>query len=83
MANLGPRTLLDDESPFRTLPPLAPDATPGQRWRFRRNLVIFVAHREGFSKKMLADVFDLPRSRIAEIIKEISLYENSEAEPLT
>jgi hypothetical protein len=83
MANLGRRPNLDDGSSLRTLPTLSPNATPGQRWRFRRNLVIFVAHREGFSKKMLADVFDLPRSRIAEIIKEISLYEQPEAEPFT
>ena len=51
-------------------PPLLPGASAGKRWRFRRNLVIYVAHRGGLSQRFLADVFDLPRSRIAEIIRE-------------
>jgi hypothetical protein len=49
-------------------PPIRPDATPGQRWRFRRNLVMYAAHRAGFSQRMLADVFDLPRSHVHEIL---------------
>ena len=51
-------------------PPLAPNATNGQRWRFRRNLVIYLASRNGLSHRLLSDVFDLPKSRIAAIIKE-------------
>ena len=51
-------------------PPLPPDASAGKRWRFRRNLVIYVAYRNGLSQRFLADVFDLPRSRIAEIVRE-------------
>jgi len=47
-----------------------PDATPGQRWRYRRNLVICLAHKHGASQRLLADVFDLPHSRIASIVKE-------------
>jgi hypothetical protein len=39
-------------------------------WKFRRNLVIFVAHREGIPQRILADVFDLPKSRVSTIIKE-------------
>lgn len=46
------------------------NATAGKRWRFRRNLVIYVAHRQGLSQRLLADVFDLPRSRIGTIIQE-------------
>jgi len=46
------------------------DATIGQQWRFRRNLVMFVAHRQGLSQRLLADVFDLPRSRVSVILKE-------------
>ena len=56
---------------------LRADATVGMRWRFRRNLVIFVAFKNGFSQRVLSDVFDLPRSRIAAIIKEISVIEDS------
>lgn len=50
---------------------LPPNATPGQRWRFRRNLCIYLLHkRQGLSQRFLADVFDLPSSRIAAIVKE-------------
>jgi hypothetical protein len=56
-------------------PPLPPDASAGRRRRFRRNLVIYVAHRSGFSQRALADVFGLPRSRIAEIIGELRRHE--------
>lgn len=56
---------------------LQPGATVGMRWRFRRNLVIYVAFKNGFSQRALSDVFDLPRSRIASIIKEISVIEES------
>jgi hypothetical protein len=55
-------------------PPVPPDASPGKRWRFRRNLVICVAYRSGLSQRFLADVFDLPRSRIAEIVREFQGY---------
>jgi hypothetical protein len=51
--------------------PLGPCPSPGRRWRFRRDLVIFVAAREGFSQRVLAEVFDLPRSRVAAIIKAV------------
>jgi transposase len=52
--------------------PLPPGSTPGQRWRYRRNRLIYLAHRQGLSQRFIADVFDLPRSRVGEIIKEIS-----------
>jgi len=59
------------------LPALRAGATVGMRWRFRRNLVIYVAFKNGFSQRILSDVFDLPRSRIAAIIKEISVIEDT------
>jgi hypothetical protein len=38
--------------------------------------VIYLAHkRNGLSQRMLSDAFDLPRSRIAAIIKEFEQYE--------
>lgn len=43
----------------------------GQRWKLRRNLVIYIANQHGASQRMLADVFDLPHSRIAAILKEL------------
>jgi len=53
-----------------TPPPLPPNASIGRRWRFRRDLVIYISSRNGVSQRVLADVFDLPRSRIAAIIKD-------------
>lgn len=47
----------------------------GKRWRFRRDLVIYLAHRRnGLSQRLLADVFDLPRSRIGTIIHEFDKF---------
>lgn len=46
-------------------------ASVGRRWKFRRNLVIYIANQHGASQRMLADVFDLPHSRIAAILKEL------------
>jgi hypothetical protein len=45
----------------------------GRRWKFRRNVAIYsLASKCGWSQRMLADVFDLPRSRIATIVKEVA-----------
>ena len=51
--------------------PRARRATVGQRWKLRRNLVIYIASQHGASQRLLADVFDLPHSRIAAILKEL------------
>ena len=48
-------------------------ASVSQRWKFRRNLVIYIANQHGASQRMLADVFDLPHSRIAAILKELRI----------
>jgi hypothetical protein len=45
-------------------------ASVGRRWKFRRNLIIYIASQHGASQRLLADVFDLPHSRIAAIVKE-------------
>lgn len=50
-------------------------STVGKRWRFRRNLAIYLAHEAGMSQRFLADVFDLPRSGIGTIIQEMRVYE--------
>lgn len=68
-------TFFQDDAELASYPPLPPNASVGKRWRFRRNVVIYVAHRHGISQRVLADVFDLPRSRIASIIKEFSAFE--------
>lgn len=59
-----------DAKPVPLYPPRK--MTPGQRWKWRRNMVIAAASRQGFSQRLLADVFDLPRSRVGEIIAEMA-----------
>jgi len=61
------------ESTPLTLPTLPKNASVGRRWKFRRNLVIYIASQNGVSQRLLADVFDLPHSRIAGILKEFRL----------
>jgi hypothetical protein len=59
--------------------PLPPGVSAGKKWRFRRDLVIYLAHkRNGLSQRFLADVFDLPRSRIAVIIQNFSKYDRGD-----
>ena len=66
------RTSQGDRPRLPNPPPLPPNASAGKRWRFRRNLVIYLSNRRlGFSQRFLADVFDLPRSRIAAIVGEL------------
>ena len=67
-----------DDAGLASFPPLPPNASVGKRWKFRRNVVIYLAHRRnGISQRILADVFDLPRSRIASIVKEYSRFDHS------
>jgi hypothetical protein len=65
--------LRDDSNPT-AISPMPQNASVGRKWRFRRNVVIYVAHRGGISQRLLADVFDLPRSRIAQIVRYIDKY---------
>lgn len=43
----------------------------GQKWRFRRNLVIYLAWKAGVSQRTLADVFLLAHSRIGAILDDV------------
>ena len=70
------RPLVTDGSE-RSIPRLSPNASAGKRWRFRRNVVICVAHRNGVSRRLLADVFVLREKRISAIIREVLNYEKS------
>jgi hypothetical protein len=56
---------------MHVVPPIPENSSPGRRWRFRRDMVIYHAHSGGFSQRVLADVFDLPRSRIGAIIAAV------------
>jgi hypothetical protein len=73
---IGRREALDLPAP----PPLPPDASAGRRWRFRRDLTIYVAYRGGLSQRHLGEVFDLPHSRIAAILKRFAALGDYAAE---
>lgn len=79
VTRIAPRARPDYQDMVPSAPPLPANASVGKRWRFRRNMVIYVAHRNGLSQRLLADVFDLPRSRIAAIIREFRAYEGEAA----
>lgn len=55
--------------------------TPLQRWRRRRDLVIGLAHASGASQRILADVFDLPPSRIGQVVAELRAECGGELDP--
>jgi hypothetical protein len=46
-------------------------STAGQRWRFKRNLSIYLARKGGASVCMLADAHDLAESRVRAILEEV------------
>ena len=77
--NPGPSTLTVVRSPRSAESSPVRSLTPGQRWKFRRNLVIVIAHQNGVSQRLLADVFDLPHGRIAAIVREFRDKDRSEA----
>jgi hypothetical protein len=52
------------------------ESSVGKRWKFRRDVVIYVAHRGGVSQRVLADVFDLPRSSVSKIISKFNKLTN-------
>jgi hypothetical protein len=43
--------------------------TFGRRWKLRRDVLIFVAAEAGFSHRWIADVFDLSRARVRQIVR--------------
>ena len=74
-------------SPSRPRPdspegPTGGSVSVGRRWKLRRNLVIYIASQHGASQRLLADVFDLPHSRIAAILKELRAQYGPGPQPL-
>jgi hypothetical protein len=57
---------------MRTTDPRRRAGTVGQRWRRRRDLVIALAWRAGASERLLAEVFDLTRSRVQAIVAALA-----------
>lgn len=54
------------------------DDSPARRWRFRRDAAILILHLHGLSSRFIADVFDLPRSRVEEIVRGMREYATQE-----
>ena len=79
MATLGRVSERERGGEVPSVAPLPPGVSAGRRWRFRRDLVIYLAHRRnGLSQRFLADVFDLPRSRIAVIVRNMSKFDQGD-----
>ena len=70
-AEVGSIAVTASEAALSRLRP-PPNAGTVRRWRFRRDMVIFVAHVNGVSQRELADVFDLRQSRVSAIIHRIA-----------
>lgn len=71
----------DAPRPSRRPPPPALDTskmTPGQKQKFLRNLGIVAGARAGVSQRELAQIYDLPHSRVAVIIAEFRQYAEGE-----
>lgn len=45
--------------------------TMWKRWRLRRGLVMSAANRAGISQRVLADVFEISRGNVAQILKSV------------
>jgi hypothetical protein len=50
---------------------MPPRLTPGERWRFRRDLAIYTAWQAGLSQAVLADVHSLTRKGVAAIVGRV------------
>jgi hypothetical protein len=59
------------------LPPPPSGATPEVHWRHRRNIVIYLIHRQGVPQPLIADAFDLGIVQIRAIIRNIAEYDKS------
>lgn len=46
--------------------------TVGQTWKRKRNFAIFELARRGWSHRLIAEVFDLPRSHVGTICREMA-----------
>ncbi len=64
-------------------PVLPPTANPKSHGRARRDLMIRLFHHHGFSQRVLASVFELPRSRIAYILAAEGVDKAPVREPST
>jgi DNA-binding transcriptional regulator LsrR (DeoR family) len=59
---------IQDHADRFPLPAMPAKISVGQKRKFLRNNVIYITYCHGFSQRTLADVFDLPRSRVFSIL---------------
>jgi hypothetical protein len=62
-------------TPFTDPPPPVSEAGARKLWRLRRNMVIYVAYRQGFSHRFIAEAFGLSSSLVRQINRKMSLFE--------
>src|SRR5689334_17165685 len=67
------RVLVSDGASSRPAPrSMARETDTNRQWRSRRNLLIYLAFRQGFSSPFIADAFGLSPSVVLAILKEFS-----------
>jgi hypothetical protein len=77
MRHLRHRHFPKDARHLSLLPPPPSHATPEVHWRHRRNIVIYLIHRQGVPQQLIADAFDLGIVQIRTIIINISQHDRS------
>jgi hypothetical protein len=58
------------------------DVPPAEKWRFRRNFLIYAARRQGFDMADLAAVFGLGSTQVRHIVREFENHEKVYKTPL-
>jgi hypothetical protein len=77
MRHLQHRHFPADARHLSLLPPPARGATPEMHWRHRRNIVIYLIHRQGVPHQLTADAFDLGTVQVRNIIRIIKRHDKS------
>jgi hypothetical protein len=62
-------------APFTDPSPPVSEAGARRLWRLRRNMAIYVAYRQGFSHRFIAEAFGLSSSLVRQINRKMSLFE--------
>jgi hypothetical protein len=58
------------------LPPLPHGASPDERRRYRRDLLIYLAYRQGLTQQFLADAFEVSKSFVRDVTARLKAYDD-------
>lgn len=59
----------------------APGASAGRHRRFKRDLILYLAHHAGLSQRFIAEAIEMPRSQVAAIIAKFETALSPETDP--